>query len=507
MEILVNSSEMKHCDQHTIKYYGVPSLVLMERAALCVIEEIENHNLDTGRCLVVCGIGNNGGDGLAVARMLFLKGCKVDIVIKMNEEKASIETKQQFQIARQYQIPMMEDVDLETMQGSPYTLVVDSLFGIGLTRDVAGRDRTVINKMNKISAYKLAVDIPSGISADTGEVMGTAFLADLTVTFAYKKLGMVLYPGAEYSGLIKVKDIGVADAGWHTKQPSVLSFEPKDLKRYLPVRPNRSNKGTFGKVLIVAGSIGMSGAAFLSGKAAYATGCGLVNLFTDKENQTILQTLLPEAIVTTWNDGMKEQEVADALKEAMATADVIVAGPGLKTDTKAVAMIETIAAYALVPVIFDADGLNILAKQEQIGSKLPPDTILTPHLGEMSRLCKTDISYIQAHLLQTAQEFARSHHAICVLKDARTICAIPDEKLYVNQSGNAGMATAGAGDVLTGVIAGLVAQGVKPKIAAPFGVYIHGLAGNYMLQKTGPYGLMAQDIIAGILQVMREEPV
>lgn len=495
MNILVDSRQMKDCDNHTIHYFGIPSLVLMERAALGVTEEIEKNVQTESKVLLVCGIGNNGGDGLAVARMLWQKGHQVTAVMIGDWKKVSEETKRQMEICQAYQIGIQREIPKES-----FDVVVDALFGIGLSRALEGKYFEAVEQMNCINAYKVAVDIPSGIHADTGAVMGTAFRADITVTFAFPKLGLRLYPGAEYAGEVVVKEIGIGKEKILEEKTVCYEAEPKDLMK-IPKRKDYSNKGTFGKVLVAAGHKNMAGAAFFSGKAAYVTGAGLVKIMTEESNRSILQQLLPEAVLETYEP---EQELEEALKNNMEWADVIVAGPGIGTEETSEKIIKVILEHAKVPVILDADGLNIAANHMEWLKECKTTVIVTPHLGEMERMTKKSIFDIQKQLLQVAREFAERYNVICILKDARTITALPDGTVYVNTSGNNGMATAGAGDVLTGVLAGLIAQNMEPGSAAPIGVYMHGKGADAVLTQTGNYGMMAQDIIEGVRQVMKE---
>lgn len=495
MNILVDSKQMKMCEKNTIQHFGVPSLVLMERAALGVTEEIERHTQPGSKVLLVCGTGNNGGDGLAVGRLLRQKGYEITLVIPGDWSKVSVETAKQMEICRAYEMEMRKEIPQEK-----FDVVVDALFGIGLSRELQGSYFEIVKQMNELNAWKVAVDISSGIHADTGAVMGIAFHADMTVTFAFQKLGMLLYPGAAYSGEVKVKDIGITAESFLEEKPVNYEMEQEDFEK-VPKRCDYSNKGTYGKVLVVAGHKNMAGAAFLSGKAAYATGAGLVKIYTEEANRTIIQQLLPEAILDTYETEQKQEEV---LKKNIEWANVIVAGPGIGTGKTAEETIRIVLETAEVPVILDADGLNIVARHKEWLKEAKQRIIVTPHLGEMARLTEKSIFDIQKQLLQVACEFAEEYNVICVLKDARTITALPEGTAFINTSGNNGMSTAGAGDVLTGVIAGLIAQKMEPIQAAPFGVYLHGAGADWIGEQTGTYGMMAQDIIEGVRQVMKE---
>lgn len=531
MKILVNSREMKECDTRTIESLKVPSLVLMERAALSVVEEIQTRRLPRQRCLVVCGQGNNGGDGLAVARILNQQGSHVTVYCPMKEKMATREASRQYEILREYGIPVVEELPLRER----FSLVVDAIFGIGLTREVEGQWKKVIDALNEMEGCKVAVDIPSGINGDTGQVMGCAFRADLTVTFAYAKPGLLLYPGYAYSGRVVTKDIGIDQYSWGHWKPSAFFFEESDLSLHLPKRQNYSNKGSYGRVLVVAGRENMAGAAYFSGKAAAVTGCGLVKLLSVEENRTILQQLIPEAILETFS----KEELEEALeapndKETflkklllnLEWADVIVVGPGLGTGPKARLIVKTLLelpgmgsacestkaeeasagpASWKKPLILDADALNILSGHLEWRKSYPGPVIVTPHMGEMARLTGRSVEELRGSLPVCAKAFAKAHNVTCVLKDARTVTAFSDGSYYINTSGNNGMATGGAGDVLTGVIAGLIAQGVEPDMAAVFGVFLHGKAGDIMVKETGQYSMMASDLIEGIRQITRKE--
>lgn len=488
MEWIVNAKEMKICDTNTIEYFGIPSLVLMERAALKTVEFLETHHCNLGKVLAVCGTGNNGGDGLAAARLLYLKGHSVEVLVMGDKKKFTKETRSQYDTCLQYHVPMIEH-----LEAADYTLVLDALFGIGLTRNLEGEYAKLIGKLNELNGEKVAIDIPSGISADNGSVMGAAFRADATVTFAYRKLGHIFYPGNAYTGELIAADIGIEKHSWLDKKPGVCALEKTDLKRLL-VRKPEGNKGTFGKALIVAGSAGMAGAAYFSAKAAYTSGCGLVRIYTAEENRVILQTKLPEAILTTYS---KRPEHAQLI-EALAWADVIVAGPGLGFDENAEAILKNVLKNAAVPVVLDADALNLIAKDTTILLKPHTDMVVTPHLGEMSRLNGVSVSYLKENMITAAEEFAREYNVICVLKDAKTVTAVPYGRTYLNLSGNDGMATGGSGDVLSGVIGGLIAQGVRAEEAAPAGVYWHGLAGETASERCGHHGVLASDIIEGL---------
>ncbi|CAI9393199.1 MULTISPECIES: bifunctional ADP-dependent NAD(P)H-hydrate dehydratase/NAD(P)H-hydrate epimerase [unclassified Bacillus (in: firmicutes)] len=492
MEYLLNCEEMKRCDVTTIQKIGMPSMVLMERAALSVVEELDSFDLT--RVLVVCGSGNNGADGYAVARLLHLQNIKVDVLFVGDEQKRTTENKQQQKIAEYYGVSSEKKIE-----NNPYTTIVDALFGIGLSRPLSGKYLEIIEQVNQAEGEILSVDIPSGISADNGKVMGNAIKATRTVTFAFRKLGLVLYPGADYAGVVKVKDIGITARGFEGRFPKIYTYTRKDLER-IPRRQSYSNKGTYGKILVVAGSKNMSGAAYFSAKAAYRMGAGLVRIVTPEENRQILQTLLPESIVTTYQ---RSQLDGDWLTEAINWASAIVIGPGMGISEEAKYLLSKVLSISKVPLVIDADAITLVAKEPELLHDHEQKIIMTPHVGEMSRLTGKPIPKIADDIIEVAEKFAAEKKLTCVLKDARTIVTEGTEDTYVNTSGNNGMATGGTGDVLTGVIVGLLAQGLREREAARLGVYIHGLAGDAAAAQKGPYGMLADDVCDAINEVVR----
>lgn len=489
MEYILTSHEMKKLDLITIEEIGVPSAVLMEKAALGVIKALNNSIPSPERILIVCGTGNNGGDGIAIGRMLTLEGKQVRIVLIGDENQATVDTKRQIAIAKKYNVKIYS-----TFDNSEYNVIIDALFGIGVSREIEGSYKEAIHYINEAKGFKVAVDIPSGISADTGKVMGSAVKADLTVAIAYKKLGHVLYPGASYCNKIIVCDIGVYGAD---KINAIVSYTKKDLNR-LPKRVAYSNKGTYGKALIIAGSVNMAGAAYLAAYAAYKTGCGLVRIVTPQENREILQSLLPEAILSTYQTQNPDLEM---IEDAISWADVINIGPGIGKSETAKRILKLVLQKRNCPLVIDADAINLMAMHQELWNETMKDVVMTPHLKEMSGICQTKIAKIKDNLIQTATKLASMHKLVCVLKDTRTIVA-GDNQIYINQSGNNGMAKAGSGDILSGIITGLLAQHMEIFEGAALGVYIHGLSGDKAAQKMGQYGILARDIADSISNVI-----
>ncbi len=496
---------MKEVDRHTIESIGIPSLVLMERAALAVFEEVKKHVQMTDPIWVLCGDGNNGADGVAVARMLHLKGYQVSAILAGKKDGGSREYGAQINIAEKVGVDLVEYADFKP---GGCKLFVDALFGAGLNREVLGTYREIMEKVIECRpGFTVAVDIPSGIHSDTGQVMGAAFHANVTVTFGYEKLGIMLYPGKEYCGKVIVADIGFPMKSLAETGTEYFTLEPGD-EELIPQRPAYSNKGSFGKVLIAAGGRNMSGAAYLSALAAYRTGAGLVKIFTVEENRTILQTGLPEAIITTYDPkeaAAGTEAFQKLLRKQCEWASVIVLGPGLGQEAYVKNLVEEVLTNAYVPIILDADGLGAIAANPELTGYFTENIIVTPHLGEMARLTGSSIEAIKKNLIAAAREYADRFGITCVLKDAVTIGALKDQRTYVNSSGNSAMAKAGSGDVLTGIIAGLLALGLEESDAAALGVWLHGRAGDTVREKYGSYSLLASQLTEEIHTIMQEQ--
>ncbi|MBQ8305566.1 MAG: NAD(P)H-hydrate dehydratase [Blautia sp.] len=516
MKRIVTGMEMKELDQNTIRQHGIPSAVLMERASLAVAEEIRKRFSPGSRILAVCGSGNNGGDGIASARILHMWGYRVLIFLAGRIEKMTDETGAQYRTAMSYGIPVLSGEDLPE---GPFDVVIDALFGVGLAREIEGNYRELISRLNTMEGYKVSVDIPSGIHADHGQVMGTAFKADLTVTFAYRKRGHCLYPGRQLSGEVIVADIGIYEkrnAGvspdgavvpQNAEAPGCcMHFQQDDLS-LLSGRNEDGNKGTFGKILVAAGSPGMCGAAYMSSRAALLSGIGMVRILTAEENRIPLQTMFPEAMLTC------SHEEAE-LERVFSWCDTVVLGPGLGTSTDS----ENVCLWLLrnareskKPLVIDADGLNLLAAHPEWNDYLDTNVILTPHVGEMSRLCGLPAGELKADLPAAAFNYAKSHGCTVVLKDACTVISAPDGRLWLNLSGNSGMATAGSGDVLSGLIGGLVCLGQMKAVCrgakscnanlpllAAGAVYLHGLCGDRAAAEHGKSSMTAVSLLAEI---------
>lgn len=494
MRYLFTSGQSKQLDDHAINIIGFPGLVLMEKAAMTLVSVLmARENQDSG-ILIVCGSGNNGGDGLAAARMLHQHGFRTAVVLVGNPEKMTPDARKQLALAAACDVPVQSE---DSIYSPAYTILVDSLFGVGLSRDIGGVYEKVIQDINTSGKKIYAVDIPSGINGDDGKVMNVAVRADVTVTFGVNKLGLVLYPGCLYAGEVIIGDIGYPRSSYEAVENPVFYFEPEDLPAILPERPPEGHKGSFGHVAVIGGSSKMSGAPLLSAKAAYASGAGLVMICSARVNRDMLLAGCPEALFESYDAGEDEPDFM-ALDRVLSFADAVVLGPGLGREKLA----KQITAYVLEncdkPIILDGDALVLCSREEL---KEQSSVILTPHPREFSALFHQEISYIKEHLGEAVRKFSEDTGCILVGKDARTIVG-DGSRQYVNVSGNSGMGTGGSGDVLTGIIAGFAVQGKQLFEAAAVGVYVHGLAGDYYTKTYSPYSLTASALIDSLKNIL-----
>ena len=498
MRYIASGEEMAGIDAYTTDEIGVPQLVLMERAALCVYDYIREHFETGAKVLVCCESGNNGGDGVALARLLFLGGFDVELHYIGGLEKQTEAFKVQMNIAKKLKLKMADEI-----VNYGYDVVVDAVFGVGLKRAVSGKQAEAIKLMNGIEGFKLAIDIPTGIDADTGFILGTAFKADATITFGLMKTGLLSGMGNEYSGQVKVCDIGFPKQAIDYISPRFYTYDIEEMEELLPFRKGDSHKGSFGKVSVIGGSFNMAGAPMFAAEAAYRMGCGLVRVCTVAENREIVQTRLPEAILTTF-DPEDPDDVRKAVKETMNWSDVIVIGPGLSREEYAALILEAVLHDFDKKLIIDADGLNLLAKVKDLLSRSKAEIVLTPHLAEMSRLVGEKTAFIKEHKYEIARSFAMEYGCVVALKDARTVVSDGSKQAYLNTTGDNGMATGGSGDVLAGIIAGLMAQGLSGMESASLGSFIHGLAGEAASKEMGLYGVIAGDIVRNVSTIIEK---
>lgn len=512
MEAVLTSEETRRIDEYTSRKEGIETAELMERAARAVEERILAGHFHEKPVLIVCGMGNNGADGLALARMLRARDYEVRLITIGKREKATALWQRQMknlQGISEYHIEgACTGADRSAVQEklAGTGLIVDAVFGVGLARPLAGAYAEVIGLINEFLEEQgedrpmvTAVDMPSGISADTGAVLGTALCADMTVTFGYRKCGQLLYPGAAYCGKLVVADIGFSDFLQAFGRPAYMTGDRALLKK-LPKRSSDTNKGSYGKLLVAAGSSGMAGAALLSAAAGYRTGCGLVYVLTPEENRAVLQSSLPEAVYIC-----RGQEVRGQLTGNRFSAAVV--GPGLSKDAGAKALLTAVLETLKIPLVLDADALNLIAEDEKLGEAVKGyayGVIMTPHRAEMARLLKCSIEDLKSDPIGTAGRLSERFGCICVAKDARTVVYGPGYGAYICTAGNDGMATGGSGDVLAGIIGGLLSQDTGDLyMTAVLGVSIHAWAGDAAAARLGTRYMLARDIIEGMSEVLK----
>lgn len=515
MQYLVTSDEMKKYDTFTINEMGIPEEVLMERAALFSVELVLEQGKKIGKkpeeltVLLVCGVGNNGGDGLAAARLLLDHKCRVDVYLVGDQNRETPQRKRQRLILEKYDV-----VPSPIFPEKEYDVIIDALFGIGLGREITGEYLCAIENINRRKAWTLALDVPSGVDASNGKIWGNAVKADMTAAFAYAKRGLYFYPGAFCAGEVRVGDIGIGEKSFAQSPPEMYFLEDSPAF-LLPGRSPAGNKGTFGKVLCIAGSAEMAGAAILCQRAAFRMGAGMVKAVTAEENREILLQTVPEAMILTYKseaekDRDKEKEWWQQFRDSLLWADCILAGPGLGKKEMARKMLEVVLEHSGQPLVLDADALNLLAEdchlQELLQKSIQEKNrtvVMTPHVGELARLLSRNIAEVKEDFVKAARTAAEKYDCVMVCKDARTIVCKKEGAMYLNRTGNSGMATAGSGDVLAGMTAALYAAGDRGMENAVLGVYLHGWAGDRAAEKMGEAAVMASDIIEALSEIQK----
>jgi hydroxyethylthiazole kinase-like uncharacterized protein yjeF len=507
---ILTAEAMREVDRSAIEGLGIPSLVLMENAALGVVDAIGEAAGPIGAAesaAIFCGPGNNGGDGLAVARHLAVRGWEVAVFLvgglASGGKTLSGDAAAQLAICRKMGLSLVEvdsegDAEEALAAAAEYDLIVDALFGTGLARPLSGLFALLVEGINDLALPVVAVDLPSGLNGSRAEPLGPHVRADLTVTFAAPKVAHVLAPAADAAGELVIADLGIpprlieeaAEPGGR-----LYLLVGEELAGRLPPREAGGHKGDYGHVLLVAGSPGKAGAAILAARAAVRSGAGLVT------------AAVPEAILQTVDLGSIESmtlalpnvEAASAVRKAAEGKSVLALGPGLGNEPDVVAFIREAALAAELPLVLDADGINAFAGSAGSLSARQAPTVLTPHPGELGRLLGISTQEVQADRLGAARRAAAETNAVVVLKGSRTLIAEPCGDVWVNPTGNPGMATGGSGDVLTGLVAGLIAQrgayGLEIRDAVLLAVYLHGLAGDLAVRKLGENALAAGDLV------------
>ena len=504
---VVTAQEIRQIDRETIDHIGIPGAVLMEHAGSAVVRVLRQQFSECRHIAIVVGKGNNGGDGLVVARQLALAGQPVQIFLVSPIEAFAGDALTNLQIAQNLGLPITPILSESELKQSKTLitssdLIVDSIFGTGLRGGVRGFTADVIECINETGKPVVAIDLPSGVAAETGLAEGTCIQATYTVTMGLPKRGNLIHPGASHTGRLEVADIGFPPSVIDAQDIQINWTQPSDAERLLPARPKHSHKGTYGRVFVAAASTGMTGAAALTSAGALRVGAGLVTLGTPKSLNPILEVKLTEVMtlpLPETAEGSLALEAKSHIIEAVErTRSVLAIGPGLSQHPETVALVHSLIRESDAPTVIDADGVNALSKSKDILSSLSPQTVLTPHPGEMARLIGGTVEALEYDRIGIAQQFAKAHNVTLVLKGAPTVVARGNGEVWINSTGNAGMATGGMGDVLTGLIAGLIAQKVSPFDAAVLGVYLHGLAGDIVAESIGMHGLMAGDVLNNV---------
>ena len=499
MQYIVTALEMKNIEKYVIEEVGIPSLVLMERASLSVTECIKKRFFLQEKICVVCGQGNNGADGVTIARQLMEENYKVDVVLLGIEEKFSSELKAQLVVYEK-----MGGHVFNKIPDKEYDVFVDAIFGIGLTREIS--DEKVLNAIKTINdsdAYIYSVDIPSGIHTDTGCVMGMAVKADETITFTCEKVGTCIYPGKEYAGKVTIHSIGIYEKWMDLHSISHRGFCIPDWKNILKEHPD-GNKGTFGKVLIVAGNHEISGAALLCAKAAMKCGAGMVKVLSNEKALDTIRFALPEAMMESLDTIEKIPEI---IKSGIQWADAVICGPGIGTDKEAYLKLESVLQEFPEDkkLVLDADALNLISKYDELNAltKKVNNIVYTPHMMELQRLTGVEVNNLKVNLDQTMEKIVCDNSGVFVCKDSVTRVYEKNRPVYINRAGNFGMATAGCGDVLAGMIGAFVARKNVDFYDGIVGaVHLHSFAADMAAVQIGKNSLMASDIIEKVANIL-----
>ncbi len=495
---------MQAIDKRAIGQFGIPGLVLMENAGRSAVNALQTKfaDLQSQRVVIFAGKGNNGGDGFVMARHLAHLDVNVEVFLTGKRADLKNEAKINAGIAHSLGIPIHE-VDADNLKSFDHKLrhadlIVDAVFGTGLAKPASGFYEPLFDAINALDKFVVSVDIPSGLDSDTGQAIGPHVQADLTLALALAKRSHLLYPAVESMGEVWVLDIGIPQQAVEAERVSVEAASEPDIAEWFAKRPRDAHKGHFGHVLTIAGSPGKAGAGGLAALAALRAGCGLSTLALPEGCQKAVEfnplETMSVALPETASGALGLQARA-GLVEQLADKSAVALGPGLGTDAETAALLRELLPIIEAPLVIDADGLNCLGMDKSLLSLLKPDTILTPHPKEMSRLTGKSTEAIQKNRIEAAAEFAAAHSVCLILKGAGTVLAFPDGSVCLNTTGNPGMATAGSGDVLTGILAGLLAQGFDVKQAAIAGVHLHGLAGDLYAEENTETSLISGDLL------------
>ena len=501
---LLTCEEMKLVEEYTAKF-GISYKIMMENAGVAcarnIRNEIEKDAMITKRVVVVCGKGNNGGDGFVIARKLYESGYNVCVVLAMGYP-TSQEATYMYKLVLDNGIPTLwYDTDkikaLQTIKNAD--VIVDALFGFSFRGALDSEMRMLLSEMNSTNAVKFAVDLPSGVHCDSGSCDEDCFKADYTVALSSLKPAHIIQPAAGCCGDIIIANIGIPEESYNIVKNGLYTYNKAEIKKLFPKRESDSHKGTFGHVLCVCGSRNMPGAAVMAASAALRSGAGLVTLAFPESLYSTVSVKLTEALLMPLAENEYGTLSADCLKKLLAELDkysaiVIGCGLGVNEDTKAV--VRAIIENSKVPVVVDADALNIISKEISILTNKKSDIILTPHIGEMQRLTKLDKEVIINDKIRVSRAFSEHYGIYVALKSSNTVVTAPDdERVYLNNTGNTGLSKGGSGDVLAGLIGGFVAQGFKLSDAVVSAVFVHGYTGDAVSERTSKSGMLPMDVV------------
>lgn len=516
--LLVSADEMRALDRLTIERYGTPGHVLMERAgrgATQALLDVFSHLRRKGRRALICaGRGNNGGDGFVMARLLRRRDVRTEVVLLGRAAEVTGDALRNLEAYRRahgaiHEVTVTAELDRLADRLDGADVVIDAIFGTGLSSEVRGLQAAAIELINASGVPVFAVDIPSGLNADTGQPLGTAIEAEATATFGFAKIGQVLYPGARLCGRLAVVDIGLAPEAIAEQPPKTALLDAAAVARFIPLRQADTHKGDCGHVLVIAGSFGKTGAAQLVSRAAARVGAGLVTLVGPVSLYPIYAAGVLEAMTDALpDDGGRIRFDEMRLRDLVAGKTAVVIGPGIGTHDDARRVVNWLLLHAGVPIVLDADALTCITADLRALREARGPVLLTPHPGEMARLLGTNAAAIQADRVGNARRFAVAHRCILILKGARTVIASPSGWAWVSPTGNPGMASGGMGDALSGILGGLLGQRVAAAEAAQLGVYLHGMAADRVAAAGGEIGLLASDVIGEVraaLHVLREQ--
>lgn len=504
---------MKKLDDWAVNDYGIPSLLLMENAGGAVVNKIQHILKDVvGRHIIIlAGKGNNGGDALVVARRLHELGAEVRLFLLYPPDRLSGDTLENWRLVEKQGLKwhLLGDENsfyLLKLRINQCDLVVDGIFGTGFRGKPEKSIARVIRTINDSTPPVLAIDLPSGLEADSGRVEDICIKADYTVTFAWAKRGLVVYPGKKYVGELEVANISLPGEAIRELNREEYYVDSDLVRNMLPPRDWDTHKNSLGHMLLIAGSAGMTGAAYLAAKAGLRSGAGLVTACLPRQLAGRFDAVLPEVITrgVAGEHGTISSSAWPEIEKLMPGKKAVVFGPGLGTQPDIKEILQKLFQHAGIPLVIDADGLNVLAQDRDILKQAQSQVILTPHPGEMARLLGVSTAEVMANRVEKAQEAAAAFQAIVVLKGASTVTATPQGSVYINSTGNPALATAGTGDVLAGTIGGFLAQGMSPAEAAFLGVYIHGLAGDLAAKNKGVRGVIASDVLELLPLAMQE---